>query len=203
MGVFVVVQALWLFLPAYMANMAPVFAAKVVPRWNARIDGGRVWSDGRPVLGSGKTWRGLWAGAFLGAATAAVQSLARHTRLDLADFAFAEAGWAGPVVLGFALGLGALVGDTAKSFFKRRRDRPQGAPWVPFDQLDFVVGGLLLAAAAAAFLRGAGLTAENWFAAEFLGPRWPVLAILLLATPVLHYVVNVIGYKLKFKQVPW
>ena len=203
MGVFVVAQALWLFLPAYMANMAPVFAAKLFPRWNARIDGGRDWSDGRPVLGSGKTWRGLWAGAFLGAATAALQSLVRYTDVDFSDFGYGTGGWVAPLLLGFALGLGALVGDTAKSFFKRRRDRKPGAPWVPFDQLDFVVGGLLFVAGAAALLSAAGFTRENWFADEFLGARWPVMAILLLATPLLHYVVNVIGYKLKFKQVPW
>lgn len=33
-----------------------------------------------------------------------------------------------------------MGGDAAKSFFKRRVHVPPGKPWVPFDQLDFVIG---------------------------------------------------------------
>jgi CDP-2,3-bis-(O-geranylgeranyl)-sn-glycerol synthase len=47
-------------------------------------------------------------------------------------------------VLGVLLGVGAIGGDSAKSFLKRRRGIPAGARWVPADQLDFVVGALLL-----------------------------------------------------------
>ena len=37
-----------------------------------------------------------------------------------------------------------MVGDSLKSFFKRRLDIAPGARWIPADQLDFVVGGLIV-----------------------------------------------------------
>ena len=42
-----------------------------------------------------------------------------------------------------ACGFGALGGDALKSLIKRRCGIPPGKPWVPADQLDFVVGGLV------------------------------------------------------------
>lgn len=202
MGPFVVVQALWLFLPAYAANMAPVFAMRIWPRWSRPLDGGRVWKDGRRLLGEGKTWRGLWAGVLLGAVVAWAQSWVRFSPWPLSDFGHRN-GPAIPVVLGAAVGLGVIAGDAVKSFFKRRTGRPGGAPWVPFDQLDFVVGGLVFVGAAATLLDLARLTSDNWFGAEFLGTRWPVLVVLVLATPGLHLIVNMVGYRLRFKRVPW
>src|SRR2546427_7243325 len=58
-------QALWFFLPAYVANpMAVVFGG------GTPIDFGRTLRDGERLFGDGKTWRGLvggtLAGAFLG-----------------------------------------------------------------------------------------------------------------------------------------
>lgn len=195
---------MWLFLPAYMANMAPVFAMKMFPNWNARIDGGRTWRDGKPLLGAGKTWRGLAAGAVLGATTALLQSTIRFTEVEFSDMAYAwSGGWWGPLAVGLALGVGAIVGDAVKSFFKRRTGREGGAPWVPFDQLDFVVGGLVLLALTTLVLQGAGAGPGNWFWQEFAAANWPRLLVLLLATPLLHYIVNIIGYKLKMKKVPW
>lgn len=202
LDLFFIVQALWLFLPAYMANMAPVFAMKLFPKWNARIDGGRNWKDGRALLGAGKTWRGLAAGCLAGAATATTQSL-WPTDWDVSDFGATLAGGIhGPLLLGFALGFGTIVGDAAKSFFKRRTGRAGGAPWVPFDQLDFVVGGLLFAYLASLVLQLGG--GANWWWLNFVaGDAWWRLLVLLVLTPGLHFIVNIIGYKLKMKKVPW
>jgi CDP-2,3-bis-(O-geranylgeranyl)-sn-glycerol synthase len=36
-----------------------------------------------------------------------------------------------------------MVRDSVKSFFKRRRNVAPGHAWIPADQLDFVMGGLL------------------------------------------------------------
>lgn len=201
---FFILEALWLFLPAYMANMAPVFAMKMFPAWNARIDGGRLWSDGRPVLGAGKTWRGFGAGCLMGAVTGAAQSTIRFTEVPFPDMGYAWSGglW-GPLLLGLALGAGAIVGDAVKSFFKRRTGREGGAPWIPFDQLDFVVGGLvfvgLMSLALSPMAAGEGI----WIVTEFGGANWPRLVVVFVATPLLHFVVNVIGYKLRLKKVPW
>jgi len=45
--------------------------------------------------------------------------------------------------LGTLSGLGALAGDAIKSFFKRQVNVPPGKSWVPFDQIDYIVGGIV------------------------------------------------------------
>jgi len=223
-----VLHGLLFFLPAYVANMSPPLVAKVVPRWNAPIDSGRLHKDGRRLLGAGKTWRGLAGAALAGAATAAIVA----SVVPAYDHAGLFAGWdfghkgswgtppirqaspscvqacppmahvTGPVPLwrialfGAALGLFALVGDAVKSYFKRRRGKEGGAPWVPFDQLDFVLFGL---AAALAF---SWLLAPHWVWDALTG-EWLVPATIILLTPALHFVVNVLGYWLRLKEVPW
>ena len=174
-----------------MANMAPVFAMKLFPHLDARIDGGRNWKDGKPVLGPGKTWRGFIAACLLGAITAALQSLIRFVDLaperDLSSFFYSRSGGIhGPLILGFMLGLGAILGDSVKSFFKRRTGREGGAPWVPFDQLDFVLGGLLFAYLGSLILEALPPHPENWFLTRFAGENWPVLVVIVVLTPGLH-----------------
>src|SRR2546423_15390652 len=50
-------QALWFFLPAFVANPFAVLSGGGAP-----IDGGRNLSDGQRIFGDGKTWRGLVGG---------------------------------------------------------------------------------------------------------------------------------------------
>lgn len=192
-----VLEGLWLFLPAYVANMSPVFAAKLLPRWNAPIDGGRLARDGKRVLGPGKTWRGLAGGAVAGAVVAVVLSLTAAGVFAEDDFGRSRgsAPWA-IALFGALVGAMALVGDAVKSYFKRRRGKERGQPWVPFDQLDFVAFGLL------AVFAGAPLLADGWVRDAFLGD-WLVLVTIVVLTPGLHFLVNVIGYWLKLKDVPW
>jgi CDP-2,3-bis-(O-geranylgeranyl)-sn-glycerol synthase len=190
-------EGLWLFLPAYVANMSPVFAAKLFPKWSAPIDGGRLARDGKRVLGPGKTWRGLVGGAVAGAAVAVVLSFAAAGIFRGDDFgrSLGSPAWAIALFGGLVGGM-ALVGDAVKSYFKRRRGKERGQPWVPFDQLDFVVFGLLAVAAASPLL------ADGWARHAFLGD-WLVLVTIVVLTPALHFLVNVIGYGLKLKDVPW
>lgn len=195
-----ILRGLWLFLPAYVANMAPVFVARLIPAWNAPMDGGRDAADGRRILGPGKTWRGLAGGAFFGGVTALVLSLLAPVTsfvLDADDFGrSAGASPSNIFLFGSVLGALALVGDAVKSYFKRRRAIERGGSWIPFDQLDFVVFGL-----AGVFLFS-WLLPAGWVAEAFL-TDWVVLATLLVLTPVLHLTVNRIGYWMGLKEVPW
>ncbi|MEA3144331.1 MAG: CDP-2,3-bis-(O-geranylgeranyl)-sn-glycerol synthase [Thermoplasmata archaeon] len=193
-----ILRALWLFLPAYVANMAPVFVAKLVPGWTAPIDGGRVGKDGQRILGPGKTWRGLAGGALAGGLVAlAVAALAPHWGIMRGlDYGLPEVGAPRVLLFGAFVGLMALVGDFVKSYFKRRRRIERGGSWFPFDQLDFVVFGLLGMAI------GAGLLPSGWVSGHVLG-NWVVLATLLVLTPLLHLLVNRVGYWLGLKEVPW
>jgi CDP-2,3-bis-(O-geranylgeranyl)-sn-glycerol synthase len=37
-----------------------------------------------------------------------------------------------------------MLGDIVESFFKRRIGLSRGEKWLGFDQIDFIIGGLLL-----------------------------------------------------------
>lgn len=190
-----ILHAVWLFLPAFIANMSPVFVGGGRP-----IDGGRVWKDGKRVLGDGKTWRGLLLAPLVAAVvTVALHFLAAGTAVG--DFGFDDFGTV-PVafVMAYVIGFGALVGDATKSFVKRRRGLERGAMWLGPDQLDFVVGGFVIGFLGAVVLDVAAVTDGNWMLERWTPAR--VVAIVLL-TPALHLVVNWIGFKIGRKQVPW
>jgi CDP-2,3-bis-(O-geranylgeranyl)-sn-glycerol synthase len=180
MDVGLVVTAFWAMLPAYVPNNAAVLAGGGRP-----IDGGRMWGD-RRLLGDGKTWRGTAVGTLVGVALAAGL-----------NFVAAPAGGAlgvslpmFPPAAAVGLAAGAMGGDIAASFLKRRSGRARGAAFPGLDQLDFAVG-----AVAVAFV-----LAPGWAEATFtLG----VLAVVFVATPVLHVGTNIIAYLLGAKNEPW
>ncbi|MFO1534138.1 MAG: CDP-2,3-bis-(O-geranylgeranyl)-sn-glycerol synthase [Thermoplasmatota archaeon] len=193
-----ILRALWLFLPAYAANMAPVFAAKLVPGWTAPIDGGRMGGDGERLLGPGKTWRGLAGGTLVGGLVALLLAYLAPwwgTMRDV-DFGVGAVGPLRVLLFGAVVGGMALVGDFVKSYFKRRRKIARGRSWFPFDQLDFVVFGLL------GMTLAAPLLPAGWVAHRLLD-SWLTLATLLVLTPLLHLLVNRVGYWLGLKEVPW
>jgi len=173
-----VLTALWAMLPAYLPNNVAVVAGGGRP-----IDGGRTWG-GRRLLGDGKTWRGTVAGIATGAALALLlDALAPVEVLGVALPGF-------PIAAALALPAGAMLGDVAASFLKRRTGRERGAAFPGVDQLDFVAGALALAA----------VLAPAWVGAVFT-PR--VLVAVVVATPVLHVGTNVVGYALGLKSEPW
>lgn len=141
-----VLFALWFLFPAAAANAAPVFAAKApgLAQLNAPIDGGKTW-HGHRLLGSHKTWRGILAGIV-------VATLALWLQVVLFDhFEWAQYLANGveythlPILLlGPLFAIGALGGDAIKSFFKRRFGIRSGRAWVPFDQLDYIIGSVFV-----------------------------------------------------------
>jgi CDP-2,3-bis-(O-geranylgeranyl)-sn-glycerol synthase len=119
-------QLLYLMLPVYAANMAAPFA-RMLP------------GDPRPIsqrwLGAHKTWRGCALAVLAATAMAWAQS-----RIAWSGALASHHHW---LALGLLCGTAAMAGDSAKSFFKRRLGIAPGKPWIPFDQLDYVVAGLL------------------------------------------------------------
>ncbi|WP_137286637.1 CDP-2,3-bis-(O-geranylgeranyl)-sn-glycerol synthase [Halorussus salinisoli] len=181
MGVYeIVVIALWAMLPAYVPNNAAVLAGGGRP-----IDGGRTW-NGRRLLGDGKTWRGTAVGILVGAALALALNAVEPTASDLFGVGLPTF----PLAVMVALPTGAMAGDIAASFLKRRTGRQRGAAFPGLDQLDFVVFSLLLAF----------LADPNWFGDVF---TVPVLVAVVVATPLLHLVTNGIAYALGLKDEPW
>lgn len=175
-----VAVAIWTMLPAYVPNNAAVLLGGGRP-----IDAGRTLDDAR-VLGDGKTWRGAVAGTLAGMALAVLlnavaPTVGTATGLALPTF---------PPAAVLALPLGAILGDMLASFLKRRTGRSRGAAFPGLDQLDFLLGALVLTA----------LAATAWFTATFtLG----VLATILALTPLLHVTANVVAYRAGLKSEPW
>jgi CDP-2,3-bis-(O-geranylgeranyl)-sn-glycerol synthase len=124
-----IAQLLYLMAPAYIANMAAVFA-RFWKGWNAPIN--ERW------LGSHKTVVGAIAGVSFGMMTAFFQA-----RMQWSGGILDYARWP---LIGLLLGGGAIGGDLVKSFFKRRLGIAPGGRWIPADQLDFVIGALVLIA---------------------------------------------------------
>lgn len=179
MGIWLTIAQLAYFMaPGYLANMAPVFARKLFPRLDAPVDFGRT-IGGRPVLGRNKTWRGLLAGAVVGILAAGLQRLLLPSLGWLSIYDYAQ-WW----LLGGLLGLGAGLGDVIKSFFKRRLDIKPGGVWVPWDEIDHPIVALALASLV-------------YF------PGWLEAGLILLVTFIGHIAINLIGYWLGMKEVPW
>lgn len=137
------VAVLWFFVPAYAADMGPVLIGNAFAALATPIDGGRTFR-GRRILGDHKTWRGLLAGTVAGMVVFLGQRLVWDAAL-LRDLALIDYGHY-TVLPGFLMRLGALVGDAAKSFFKRQVGIAPGASWLAFDQLDFFLGAYALVA---------------------------------------------------------
>lgn len=147
--------------------MAPVFAAKY--NWLSRLH--------RPLhehlLGSHKTWRGIVAGLVFGSVTSLIQFLVfpypPFISLPRAVF------------LGGVLGLGALLGDAVKSFFKRRLNIAPGKSLPIVDQVDATIGALLFVSPFVALTLAHVITAVIIF-----GP--------------ISFLVSYLGVKLKIKS---
>ena len=165
-------------LPAYVPNSAAAAVGGGIP-----IDCGRSWRDGKRILGDGKTIRGFCGGVACGCIVGLLQIMAQ----GYPAFSALPRMSILPV---FLLATGALAGDMVKSFFKRRAGIERGGSWPFVDQYDFVVGAFF-------FL----FIGDPAFAFSVL--TLPVIITILIITPVLHRVVNIIGYKMGVKDVPW
>lgn len=170
-----ILKSLYFFLPAFVANSVPVYAKRF--NWFLRldrpIDGGATF-NGKRVFGDHKTTRGFVVGIIFSVAVGVLQFvLYRYSdffkEISLIDY--------GNLIISitFAVfqGFGALFGDAAKSFLKRRAGIAPGKAWVGPDQIDYVLGGLL-------------------FSLPFLKLDYRVVITLLLLGPVLHIISNIL-----------
>ena len=178
--IYTLVEAIWLVLPAYSANgLAPLVAL----RKNLHpMDGGRKLR-GQPLLGLGKSWEGFIFGTLMGGLIGFVEMLAypylpfgiSPVPLNIVSMS---------PLLGLLLGFGAMFGDVAGSFIKRRLKLERGKPAPILDQLDFLAGALA-------------------FSLLLVSLEWGWVILLAVITPIIHVAANVIGYLLKVKKQPW
>jgi CDP-2,3-bis-(O-geranylgeranyl)-sn-glycerol synthase len=172
-----VAVAVWVMLPAYIPNNVAVLAGGGRP-----IDNGLTLDDGKRILGDGKTWRGTAVGTAVGVVVALVlNQLNPFVGIAAAPF---------PIAAAVSLSFGAMLGDILASFLKRRTGRERGASFPVVDQLDFAAVALLSTA----------IAATGWFLETF---TVPVLAAVIVVTPVLHVSTNALAYAFGLKDEPW
>jgi CDP-2,3-bis-(O-geranylgeranyl)-sn-glycerol synthase len=177
--------ALWFMLPAACANTAPILAAAVpfLKTWDAPMDFGKSWR-GQRIFGSHKTWRGLLSGIIVATLV-----------LWLEKQSIIHYGWALPMntyldyttvpvwLVGPLFAIGALGGDAAKSFLKRRRGIESGKRWFPFDQLDYIIGAILVSLPFVIF----PVSVYIWMLVLWFG---------------VHILATYVGWRLKLKDSP-
>jgi len=175
MVLYLFIEALWFILPAYAANgMAPLFKGMHT------IDGGRKFR-GKPLLGPGKTWEGLFFGCLIATFVGFLQMAALPgLPFDLSPVPLLIVNM-NPLI-GFVIGLGAMLGDILGSFIKRRIDLKRGKPAPVLDQIDFLFGAFLLPLALISTIR------VEWF------------ILMVILTPVFHLLANGVGYALKMSD---
>ncbi len=172
--------AIWLMLPSYIPNNVAALFGGGVP-----LDLGQTFQDGRRMLGDGKTLRGTAAGTVCGVLAGLMQNAIAPT-FGLPSFGTGSS----QIFVLLGLSLGAMLGDIVAAFFKRRLGLKRGAPLFVIDQLDFVIGSWILTM----------LLAPQWFWQNFTPS---VILIVLIITPILHRLTNIIGYKIGAKREPW
>ena len=177
----------WLFIPAYVANPSAVLFGGIGP-----MDFRRLGSDGKRLLGDGKTWSGLMGGTMSGMFIGVLQLAVGVAVGSEEHLGFGET--PGVYWTLFLLAFGSLCGDVLGSFIKRRMGRERGAKTWGLDQYDFVLGAFLFV----------GIFQWNWLHANFIEGKHIIgLITILVATPLLHKGVNILGYKMGKKEVPW
>tara|TARA_B110001454_G_scaffold190333_1_gene189460 strand:- start:52 stop:672 length:621 start_codon:yes stop_codon:yes gene_type:complete len=195
--VFVIV--LWIMMPAYLANTIAVLTGGNYP-----IDQGKNYNDGNRILGDGKTWSGLIGGTLGGIiigyllfyfGDTIIWNISHNCPNDY-NYCVSLIGeelWGeNPLLIFFLLSFGALFGDITASFIKRRSQLKRGDKSPLLDMFDFIGMALLLNF----------IFAHEWLMSWILDGYVPLFT-LLIATPILHRGVNIIGYKLGVKNEPW
>ncbi|MGW8289449.1 MAG: CDP-2,3-bis-(O-geranylgeranyl)-sn-glycerol synthase [Candidatus Bathyarchaeia archaeon] len=89
-----------------------------------------------------------------------------------------------PFLFSLLTPLGALLGDLVAAFLKRRLGIAPGGLFPIVDQVDFVIGAIV-------------------FALPLGIVYWELAVAVLLITPPIHLVTNIVAYKLKLKKNPW
>ncbi len=180
--------AIYFMLPAYLANASALTFGGQTP-----IDKGILLKDGFRLIGDGVTWKGTIIGILIGAFIGLIQGTFTGT-LMIKLLMTADPLIAGMVqgtvttnplnglFLGLFLGAGALIGDACGSFIKRRFKVERGQPVPIVDQLDFVVGALLLSSLIVVIPSS-------------------LIIVILIITLFLHLGSNTIAYLLGIKNV--
>ncbi|BAB59329.1 hypothetical protein [Thermoplasma volcanium GSS1] len=175
-------QAIILFVPALIANSGAVLTGGYFV-----LDRGKNFIDGRRILGDGKTLSGYLGGSFIGIVSGVIiYWISYATHFILGNYGSIALSIEIPAVMAF----GSLTGDILGSFVKRRIGIKSGGKGGLLDQWPFALVAFLFL-----FLMERPFFLHYYFFAGII--------VILAIVPPLHRAVNIIGYKLHKKDVPW
>ncbi|MBN2458444.1 CDP-archaeol synthase [Candidatus Woesearchaeota archaeon] len=177
-----IISALYYAMPGMLANMSPLFFKGWLKPLAKPVDLG-LKIKGKRLLGDHKTFRGFVLGMITGMLAGFLQYIIRDfaiiQSISYIDYTFVKS-----IGIGLAFGFAALLGDSAKSLVKRQVGIRPGKPFIPFDQVDYIVGIIA-------------------FSYLFRPMTWQMIAALVLIGPLLHLAFTKLGYFLKIRKERW
>ncbi len=166
----------WYLVPMGAANLAPFLVRRVFPRLAVPID---VLVKRPGLFGPHKTLRGILIAPIAGTAVFALQKFLSvgDTIAGLGFFSYSDM----TLWFGFVAGCGAIMGDVFRAAVKRRLGIRPGGRFFPFDQMDYVLGGMFLTLG-------------------FYQPTWQIVLGTLMVGILVHSAINLAGYALGMKE---
>ena len=182
-----ILRAVWLMVPMLIPNSAAVLFGGGTP-----VDFGKKMKNGSRYLGDGKTWNGLIGGTISGVILGVIQIIIMNL-LNQPEWTI-NTNIISALPILFLLAFGSMLGDMLGSFIKRRIGKKQGAKFPIMDQYDFFIGAMILIVP----------LQWSWFYDNFIyGIYLAGFIGLIVLIPVMHRAVNIIGFKMGKKDVPW
>ncbi len=176
-------SCIWFILPAYVGNMAPVFAKRLFKnRFSTPIDLDRNFRN-TPIAGKNKTYRGLFAAIFLSTIVVLIQKFT-YSFPDIQSISLIEYSTINWLLWGILMGGGAMFGDFVKSVVKRRIGKNPGESWKPMDQIDFLGGALFLCS-------------------PIYFPPLNIILGIFIFLPTIKILLDQVGYHLKIHDTKW
>lgn len=174
----------WFFAPAGVANIGAFFSGKlpILKRLSYPVDL-KMKFRGKRILGDNKTFRGFICGTLLSIGIVYLQIFLFRNISFVRESMLLDYNSINPILFGTLSGFGALFGDSIKSFFKRQLNIPPGGSWFPFDQIDYIFGGI-------------------FFISFYIRLGYLEYIALFLMWFLLHPLTTLIGYILKLRKSP-
>jgi acid phosphatase family membrane protein YuiD len=175
-------MSLYFVLPGLISNMMPIFVKNKFKKLAIPIDFNKKFRT-RRIFGDHKTLRGFIFGILAGIIIGLIQYLISDFEI-IKSISYIDYTLFNSLLIGFLFGFAALFGDAIESFFKRQFNINPGKPFIPFDQVDFVLGIIL-------------------FSYLIKPMTLEMIIILLLIVPFMSILTTKIGYLLKLRKEKW
>ena len=176
-----IIKCIYIIIPGALAVIIPLLV-KNLKFLDIPVDMNTKFR-GKPLFGRNKTIRGFVFGIAAAIAFSFFQRwLYRFSFFEAISFVnYTEIN---VLLFGFLMGFGALFGDLVESFFKRQLDIKPGKPFIPWDQIDAPLGGMV-------------------FILPVYQPTLLMVASILLISFLIHIANRTIAYNLGIAKERW